>query len=322
MPAPRISTIIPAHDAAAYLSACLESVLAQQGPFRHEVIVVDDASTDATAEIANRYSAWVAAGGTGVQLLRLPENLGPSAARNHGIAAASGSLIAFLDADDLWPAGRLAAGLQVLSAHPDVGLVFGDCALFDAGGERLPSFFADAGLDDGFWGDPLLIPDQDLKLLRLNYIPTGTVLVRREHLVAVGGFDESRRMVEDKELWLRLAEVCRFAHIPATWQYKRSHAACVSNRRDAMALANLEVVGEHWQRRRRELRRRGLRMRDYFAYEYCLLGDLRQQAGDLTGARRWYLRALRTRPSLRPLYYWLRALRPAATTTPTPGGDP
>jgi glycosyltransferase involved in cell wall biosynthesis len=314
MPEVCISTIIPAHNAAEYLDGCLDSVLAQQGPFRHEVIVVDDASTDATARIA--------ASRPGVRLLRLPQNAGPSAARNLGVAAAKGELIAFLDADDLWPEGRLLAGLGVLAAQPTVGLVFGDCSVFDAAGEVLASFFADAGLDDNFWGDRLLIPDQDLKLFRLNYIPTGAVLVRREHLLAVGGFDESRRMVEDLELWLRLAAACRFAHMPTVCQLKRQHAAGVSNRREAMALANLDVLGEHWRRRRRELRRRGLRMRSYFAYEYCLLGDLRERAGDLPGARRWYLRALRTAPGLRPFYYWLRAQRPTAPARSTAAGDP
>jgi glycosyltransferase involved in cell wall biosynthesis len=318
VPGPTVSTIIPAHNAADYLGDCIESVLAQQGPFRHEVVIVDDASTDATAELAGHFAAQH----EDVRLLRLAENLGPSAARNHGIAAASGSMIAFLDADDLWPAGRLTAGLAVLEAHPDVGLVFGDCAVFDAHGERMASFFADAGLDDAFWGDPLLIPDQDLKLFRLNYIPTGAVLVRREHLTTVGGFDAGRRLVEDLELWLRLAPVCRFAHVPAVWQHKRVHSACVSNRREAMALANLDVLGTHWRQRRRALRRRGLSMQGYFAYEYCLLGDLREQAGDAAGARAWYLRALRTQPAPRPLYYWLRVLLFGAARPPARAPDP
>ncbi|WP_295887921.1 glycosyltransferase family 2 protein [uncultured Thiohalocapsa sp.] len=316
MSAPTISTIIPAHDVAGHLGACLDSVTAQRGPFQHEVIVVDDASTDTTARVAAAHP--------GVRLLRLPVNSGPSAARNLGIEAASGALVAFLDADDLWPPGRLAAGLAVLSAHPDIGLVFGDCALFDDQGERLASFFADAGLDERFWGDALRVVDQDLKLFRLNYIPTGAVLVRREHLLAVGGFDPARRLVEDLELWLRLAQVCAFAHVPAVWQHKRCHAASASNRREAMALANLEVLGGHWRRRRPELRRRGLRMHGYFAYEYLLLGDLRARAGDLRGARRWYLRALRTAPSLRALYHWLRALalRPSVPPQAAPGGEP
>jgi hypothetical protein len=186
----------------------------------------------------------------------------------------------------------------------------------------LASFFAEAGLDDAFWGDPLLIQDQDLKLFRLNYIPTGAVLLRRKHLATVGGFEESRRMVEDLDLWLRLATVCPFAHIPTICQHKRQHATCVSNQREAMTLANLAVLGEHWRRRRRELRRRGLRMRGYFAYEYCLLGDLRERAGDRAGARHWYLRALRTAPSLRAIFYWARALRPMAAARPTPTGEP
>jgi len=309
MPDCLITTIIPAHDAAAHLGACLDSVLAQRGPFRHEVIVVDDASSDATADIAS--------GRDGVRLLQLAENAGPSAARNRGIAAAGGELIAFLDADDLWPPGRLAAGLSLLDAHPEIGLVFGDCSVFDAGGVLVPSFFADAGLDDGFWGDPLRIPDQDLKLFRLNYIPTGAVLVHRRHLEAAGGFDEARRMVEDLELWLRLAPICRFAHVPTVWQHKRSHGANVSRRREAMALANLDVLGRHWQDRRRELRRRGLRMGPYFAYEHCLLGELREQAGDAAGARRWYARSLRTAPSARAAWHWLRSWAPRSTGDPT-----
>jgi glycosyltransferase involved in cell wall biosynthesis len=312
MSTPTITTVIPAYNAAPYLGACLNSALAQAGPFRHEVVVVDDASNDATAEIAAAHA--------GVRLLKLPANRGPSAARNAGIDAASGSYVAFLDADDLWPQGRLAAGLAILQAHPDIGLVFGDCALFDDAGERSASFFADAGLDDAFWGDGLRIVDQDLKLFRLNYIPTGAVLVEREQLRAVGGFDPARRLVEDLELWLRLAPICRFAHVPSLWQHKRCHGANASNRREAMSLANLAVLDEHWRPRRRALRRRGLRLRGYFAYEYLLLGDLRARAGDARGARRWYLRALRTAPSPRALYHWLGALRPRRPATPTAGG--
>lgn len=312
MSTPTITSVIPAHNAARYLGACLDSVLGQAGPFRHEVVVVDDASTDATADIAGAHA--------GVRRLELAANQGPSAARNAGINAASGSYVAFLDADDLWPQGRLAAGLAVLQAHPDIGLVFGDCALFDDGGERSASFFADAGLDDAFWGDGLRIVDQDLKLFHLNYVPTGAVLVRREQLRAVGGFDPARRLVEDLELWLRLAPVCRFAHVPTLWQHKRCHEANASNRREAMALANLAVLDEHWRLRRRTLRRRGLRMRGYFAYEYLLLGDLRARAGDARGARQWYLRALRTAPSARALYHWLGALRPPRTAVPSAAG--
>jgi hypothetical protein len=89
-----------------------------------------------------------------------------------------------------------------------------------------------------------------------------------------------------------------------------------------MALANLEVLGQHWRGRRRELRRRGLSMNGYFAYEYCLLGDLRERVGDVAGARRWYLRALLTSPSPRPLYYWLRTLRSRAQTGSSPAQDP
>jgi glycosyltransferase involved in cell wall biosynthesis len=311
---PLISTVIPAHDAEPHLGACLDSVLAQQGPFRHEIIVIDDGSRDATADMA--------ASRPGIRLLRLKENAGPSAARNAGIAAARGSLVAFLDADDLWPADRLAEGLTILDAHPNIGLVFGDCRVFSDDRVLVPSFFAEAQLDDTFWGDALRVLDQDLKLFRLNYIPTGAVLMRRRHLDAVGGFDPARRLVEDLDLWLRLAHVCTFAHVPALWQLKRVHGANASNRREAMALANLEVLDQHWRPRRHTLRRRGLRMRRYLAHEYCLLGDYRERAGDLPGARRWYFKALRKTPGPRPLYYWLRTLVTASRAASDPSTSP
>jgi glycosyltransferase involved in cell wall biosynthesis len=314
MSVPLISTVIPAYNAEPHLAECLDSVLAQRGPFRQEVIVVDDASTDATPAVAESHQ--------GVRLLRLATNRGPSAARNLGVAAAKGDLIAFLDADDLWPADRLAQGVEMLAQHPDLGLVFGDCRRFDEAGERGRSFFADAELDRSFWGDAPRIPDQDLKLFRLNYIPTGAVLLRRQHFTAVGGFDEGRRMVEDLDLWLRLAEQCAFGYVTEVWQRKRSHGGNVSNRREAMALANLDVLQSHWRAGRRGLRRRGLRMRPYLAYEYCLLGDMRERAGDRRAARRWYLRALLTRPSVRPIYYWLRAALPSMERTGSAGGPP
>lgn len=303
MEPPSITAVVPAYNAAAHIDACLQSILAQRGPFRLEVIVVDDGSDDDTAEKARALP--------GVRVLR-QVNAGPSAARNRGIAAASGQWIAFLDSDDRWPADRLANQLAVLDQAPDLGLIFGDCALFDASGIRMPSFFVDAGLDAAFWGHPIRVVDAYAKLFRLNYIPTGSVLVRRDCIERGEGFDAGLRMVEDLDLWLRIARHCPIGRSEALCQLKRQHEGNVSADLPAMTLANLEVLGRHRRHHGPELRRLGVRLRPYFCAEYCLLGDYSERAGDARAARRWYLRALREWPSARPVYYWLRSWLPGA----------
>lgn len=103
----RISAIIPAHDAAPFLAEAIASVLAQSLPVA-EVVVVDDGSSDGTAQIAAGF-------GEIVQLER-QEKLGPAAARNRGIAMASGDVLAFLDADDIWLPGKLSVQIAALGS--------------------------------------------------------------------------------------------------------------------------------------------------------------------------------------------------------------
>lgn len=307
MTTPLISAVVPACNAAAWLGECLLSILDQEGPFRLEIIVVDDGSGDDTAARAGALIPTAAARNVPLRVLRQP-NAGPSAARNRGIAAAAGDWVALLDADDRMPPGRLAVQLALLEPAPDLDLIFGDCLVFNGDGVVLPSFFADGGLDAAWFGDPVRVVDAWEKLFRLNYVPTGAVLVRRACLTAAGGFDPALHLVEDLDLWLRLARHCRFGHTPACCQHKRRHDGGLSADLMAMTLANLAVLSRHWHADRGELRRRGIRFRPYVAREYCLLGDLHEQAGRPTEARRWYLRALLTAPSPRPLYYWLRSV--------------
>jgi glycosyltransferase involved in cell wall biosynthesis len=116
MSAPLISVVIPAYNSAAFLAETLASVFAQDHrPL--EVILVDDGSTDETLAIAQ---AWMPE----VRTMR-QENAGPGAARNRGIEMARGEFIAFIDADDLWPAGKLARQLRLLQSRPDLDLVLG-----------------------------------------------------------------------------------------------------------------------------------------------------------------------------------------------------
>ena len=111
---PRVSVIIPAYNAASFIGEAIESILAQS--FQDfEIIVVDDGSTDGTAEAVKRFPQ--------VRLIEQPHS-GISTARNTGILAANGELIAWIDADDRWTKDKLEKQVDWLDKHPETGIVF------------------------------------------------------------------------------------------------------------------------------------------------------------------------------------------------------
>ncbi len=185
-----VSVIIPAFNAAGFISETLESVFAQT--YRDfETIVVNDGSPDTAAlEAALRPFA-----GRIVYLTQ--ENRGVSAARNAAIHAAQGRYLAFLDADDLWEPGFLEAQVSVLERDPSLDLVYADGLIFGDtrdSGRTFMELFPSNGQ----------VSFESLLLRRCTPL-TSTVMVRREAVLEVGAFDESIRTSEDHDLWLRLA---------------------------------------------------------------------------------------------------------------------
>ncbi|MDG4766360.1 glycosyltransferase [Solwaraspora sp. WMMD406] len=182
---PDVSVVIPAYNSDRTLRACLSAVFAQTHP-PVEVIVVDDASTDQTREVARRFP---------VTLLGTPVNRGPAAARNRGIQASRGEVIFFVDADCAPSPDAVAAALRVLTETPDVDCVHG-------------IYLTEPLYDDG--------PIEAYRLLHAHYWRmrnTGRVrtaifalcAVRRSVFDDVGVFDENLRASEDVELSDRIA---------------------------------------------------------------------------------------------------------------------
>ena len=301
-----VSVVIPAYNASAHIRETLESVASQHGPFNIEIIVVDDGSTDETRDIVKAFG--------GVRLV-CQANAGPSAARNRGIAESTGNFVAFLDADDLWPAGKLTAQMNVFDAHPDVDMVFGDCRIFTADGPRAQTLFESEQLDRRFWGDAALVTDAYTKLFRLNYVPTGAAIIRRRCFDIAGRFDEARRYVEDMDLWFRIALHCQVGYTTHLCELKREHPGNISGDWEKMTLAFIDVLRSQQQQYPDEIRRRGINIGRRIAFEYSLMGDKRERNGDIKLARHRYLQAFRAYPSLRPLYYWLRTWTPAYNRT-------
>jgi glycosyltransferase involved in cell wall biosynthesis len=176
-----ISVVIPAYNAAPYLKEAIESALSQSyAP--HEIIVVDDGSTDGTADIARTF-------GSKVRLLQHP-NRGVAASRNRGIEEATGDWIALLDSDDAFLKDKLLLQVRAVEQNPSALLVYT--------GTRL--VFHDGSARDC----PAVSQSQLWPALRYRSLfAPSSALIKRSALLACGGFDVRFSGVADWELWLR-----------------------------------------------------------------------------------------------------------------------
>lgn len=297
---PLVSVIIPTFNAAQFIKDCLDSVFSQQSDFALDVILVDDGSSDDTLD-------QVLATGYPVRCFE-QSNAGPAAARNRALREASGDYIAFLDADDLWPTGKLAQQLAVLQAHADIGLLFGDCRQFDRAGDFAQTLFEEGKRDLDFWGDSLYLMQPYAKLMHGNFITTGSIVMRRACVERVGYFDEELRLVEDLEYWLRIALEFPIAYVDTVCLLRRRHDDNTSRDQVAMSLAFLGVLEAHRRRYRDAMGAQGADLDARMNREYQELGHLYMRRASHGAAARAYLRALVRQPGVRPVYYLTSAV--------------
>ena len=206
MSASGVSVVIPTRDRPRLLADAVGSVLEQRG-VELDVVVVDDAGETRAADALD--------GEPRVRVVRHPERRGVAAARNTGIEHAEGEWVAFLDDDDLWAPEKVRVQLDVAAAR-DAEFVYGTTVMFDETGGRavrLP-----------------LAEDRDLvRGLHTACVvgPPSSVMVKAEPIRAAGGFDEGFTVLEDWEMWLRLAP-SRAAACPEPVVGYRRHAGNVS----------------------------------------------------------------------------------------------
>src|SRR5262245_19128237 len=184
-----VSVIIPAYNSAATIRRAVDSVIEQTAPV-HEIIVVDDGSQDDLESAVRPYAGRV-------RYVQKP-NGGDASARNFGIDMATGSVIAFLDADDYWEPQKLARQLHVFKTHPSVAVV-GSCYY-----EQIPGAPRELVIPAGIPFDQVLIW-KGTRVFDLAYrLSTITVAVQRGALGSTR-FDTSLTTAEDRDLWIRLA---------------------------------------------------------------------------------------------------------------------
>lgn len=236
MTPPLVSVAIPAYNHAAFIEDCLASVCAQTYP-ELELVMIDDGSADATFEIAGNFLASRRERFRRIVLLR-QENQGVCATSNAVIAAAGGAWVHLLGSDDLLHPQAVARTQQAIAEWncPELALVHADIDVIDAagrpgGGTRLRKDRPPPGVDREAWR--WLFHGR-------HFIFNPTVALRREAVLAVGGFDP-RLSLEDLDCWLRLALRYPIARVPEVLASYRKHGGNASRRRLMMLGALLHT---------------------------------------------------------------------------------
>ena len=215
MNAVTVSVIIPAFNSRRWIREALDSAL-NQTSVPIEVIVVDDGSTDGTSDVLAEY-------GSRIIVLSQP-NAGVSAARNRGMRAARGDVIAFLDADDVWHPRKLELQMRVLVDQPEIS-VLGTRAV------AWPARESTAAVDDPV---PTVVRFGSDELAIKNRLTVSSVVVRRSVVEAIGEFDTTLQGAEDHDYWLRAAEAAGAANLDLPLTGYRSVEGSVSKRPAAM----------------------------------------------------------------------------------------
>lgn len=200
---PLVSIVTPSFNQKRFLEAAMLSVLEQDYP-RVEYIVIDGNSTDGSRELIDAYASRLAHG-------RSEPDSGQTDAINKGFALARGDVLAWLNSDDVLFPGTLRKAVDYLTAHPEIGMVYGGADYIDSEGHRLGRFPA---------------APTDYRRLRQGYvhIPQQSAFFRASLWRMAGPLDTTIDFAMDYDLWLRIAAVSPIAYVPGAWSGFRLHA--------------------------------------------------------------------------------------------------
>ncbi len=287
-----VSVVIATYNMGQYLPQAVRSVLAQSYA-NVEIQIVDDGSTDDTAQVVRRWEA-----DERVHVQRQP-NGGQAQARNRGVASSRGRYVAFLDADDEWLPHKLSRQMPLFAA-PQVGVVFSDYECMDGEGRTLTK-------------EPTLMYRGRVSaaLLIDNFISFQTAVVRRECLERHGAFDESVRMGDDYDLWLRLSAHYEFDFVPESTVRYRIWAGQMSKNYRRRYESGMRTMQRFLERNPGVVS--AALVRTAWAHTYTGLGNnTLWQEHRRAAAMQSYLRALSFRPGYWPA--WRAILRSLITS--------
>ncbi len=221
---PLVTVVTPVLDGAAYIAATIESVLAQDYP-NLEYFIVDGGSIDGTADIVRAY-------GDRLHFV-CGRDRGQADAINRGFRLGSGSILAFLNADDLYVRDAVTRGVAELARHPEAAVVYGRADLIDENGREIGCYPVE--------------PFEAASLAQRCFIAQPATFIRRDAYDQVGGFDPKLHFAFDYDFWIRLSRLRTFAMIDAVLASARVHARSktVSKRRSACT-ETFSVLSRHF----------------------------------------------------------------------------
>lgn len=227
---PLVSIVTPSYNQAQFLEETILSVLNQDYP-NIEYIIIDGGSADGSVDIIRKYedrlAYWVSE----------PDN-GQTDAINKGWHRATGSLLAWLNSDDLYEPGAISTVVHFLESHPEVALAYGRVHFIDIDGKPLPTWNSKRGNPQ---------PQIDLKRCLTDWkspFAQPSVFIRAEILDRVGMLDPSLHFAMDRDLWIRIGLVAKWGYVPAVLSKVRVHPGRKTSRiktvlaEDVLAMAN------------------------------------------------------------------------------------
>lgn len=312
---PIVSVITSFLNAVAFIEEAIESVLAQTYA-DWELLLIDDGSNDGSTQIALRFAAKYP---KQVRYLEHAghQNQGASAARNLGIQHARGRYIALLDADDIWLPHKLAQQVKILSAQPEAAMLFGNTQYWYSWTGRAEDAHSDHLEGIGVEPDTLITPPTLLTRILQQKVPvpcTCSVLLRREAVENIGGFEESfRRVFTDQVFYAKLLLRWPALGSNETWdKYRRHPASCVSTVESEGGLAAARFKFLAWLEE--YLLAQGFKGTEVWhalqaalwPYRHPRLSAFIKDARTVLTQQGENLKALTRRTLPRPIYTWLK----------------
>jgi len=220
MASPDVTVVIPVHNGADFVEEAIDSALAQDG-VSVQVVVVDDASTDGTASILERF-------GDRIESVRLPKQPSGIAATNEGLARARGEFVCILHHDDVLLPRKLVRHVELMRRHPGVGLSYSAQHYIDATGRQLGTLRSPVR-----HGDYVVAGTDELRALAVqNYVNFCNAVVRRTAYDAVGEFPAQWQIVGEWAMWVRLAKRFDVGYVDEPLVSYRLHPGQLTLKRD------------------------------------------------------------------------------------------
>jgi glycosyltransferase involved in cell wall biosynthesis len=302
----RVSILLTCYNHLRFLPEALASITSQTFT-DYEIIAIDDGSTDGTRE-------WLSEQTVPMKHIFNEQNLGTYGSLNVALAAATGEFVAVLNDDDVWRPEKLARQIEVMDAHPHVGIVHTDGDFIDGDGNVIP------GSPLGFAFPRFETGDILAGLLYENKIIASAALVRRQILVNLGGFNEAYFGSGDWEMWLRVCEGWAAGFVAEPLTRYRVHGANASHKleriwRDDQKLREWIVAREPVYRLRNEPWQDAFRdpavLDRGMAHNWAALGTVRTLNGDPKGGRAAYAQSIWRLPLRAKSYLrWLATFLP------------